>query len=74
MILIAMLSPLSVGGWGWREGAAAALFPLIGEAPSAGVAAGVAYGATVLVAALPATLIILTTGLSKPLPTSDSKG
>lgn len=56
LILSAMLIPLSVGGWGWREGAAAALFPLIGSAPSAGIATGIAYGAMVTIAALPGLL------------------
>lgn len=53
LILSAMLVPLSIGGWGWREGAAAALFPLIGAAPSAGIAMGIAYGAMMMIAALP---------------------
>ncbi|WP_262386638.1 hypothetical protein ROLI_037970 [Roseobacter fucihabitans] len=54
MILSAMLIPLSVGGWGWREGAAAVLFPLAGATAAQGVAAGIAYGACMLLAALPA--------------------
>ena len=49
LILSAMLIPLSVGGWGWREGAAAALFPLIGATPDAGIA----YGGMMMIAALP---------------------
>lgn len=59
LILCAMLIPLSVGGWGWREGAAVALFPLIGASPGAGIAAGIAYGSVMLLAALPAVLIAL---------------
>lgn len=58
LILSAMLIPLSVGGWGWREGAAAAMFPLIGASANAGIAAGIAYGAVLLFAALPAGLIL----------------
>lgn len=58
LILTSMLIPLSVGGWGWREGAAAALFPFAGALPSAGVAAGIAYGAVMLVAALPAAFFL----------------
>ena len=58
LILTSMLIPLSVGGWGWREGAAAALFPFAGALPSAGVAAGIAYGAMMLIAALPAAFIL----------------
>jgi len=53
LILSAMLIPLSVAGWGWREGAAAALFPLIGATPSAGIAMGIAYGAMMMITALP---------------------
>lgn len=59
LILTAMLVPLSVGGWGWREGAAAGLFPLAGEFPSAGVAASIAYGAMMLLAATPAAFLLL---------------
>jgi uncharacterized membrane protein YbhN (UPF0104 family) len=58
LILTSMLIPLSVGGWGWREGAAAALFPLAGASASAGIATGIAYGATMLIAALPAVILI----------------
>ena len=54
LILTAMLVPLTVGGWGWREGAAAALFPLAGAAPGAGVAAGIAFGAAIMLSVLPA--------------------
>ena len=53
LILTAMLIPLSIGGWGWREGAAAALFPLAGATPAAGLAASAAFGAVILLAALP---------------------
>jgi len=53
LILTAMLLPVSVGGWGWREGAAAALFPLAGATGEAGLAASVAFGLMVLVGALP---------------------
>jgi uncharacterized membrane protein YbhN (UPF0104 family) len=59
LILTAMLIPLTVGGWGWREGAAAALFPLMGAGPEAGVAAGIAFGAAILLATLPAAALAL---------------
>ncbi|WP_223427890.1 lysylphosphatidylglycerol synthase transmembrane domain-containing protein [Tateyamaria pelophila] len=54
LVLTAMMIPLSVGGWGWREGAAAVLFPLAGATAAQGIAAGIAYGACMLIAALPA--------------------
>ncbi len=53
LILTAMLVPLSIGGWGWREGAAALLFPLAGATAGAGLAAAAAFGAVILVASLP---------------------
>ncbi|MEP4194783.1 MAG: lysylphosphatidylglycerol synthase transmembrane domain-containing protein [Aliishimia sp.] len=64
LILSAMLIPLSVGGWGWREGAAAALFPLIGATPSAGIAMGIAYGAMMMIAALPGLYFAMRIGAS----------
>ncbi|MFW5881496.1 MAG: lysylphosphatidylglycerol synthase transmembrane domain-containing protein, partial [Roseicyclus sp.] len=42
LILFAMLIPVSVSGWGLREGAAAALLPLAGASASDGLAASVA--------------------------------
>lgn len=66
LILSAMLVPLSVGGWGWREGAAAALFPLIGATPDAGIAMGIAYGAMMMIAASPGLYFILRTSLLRP--------
>lgn len=53
LILTAMVIPVSLGGWGLREGAAAALFPLIGATAGAGVAAGAAYGIAMIIATLP---------------------
>ncbi len=53
LILTAMLLPASVAGWGWREGAAAALFPLAGLGAEAGLAASIAFGIAALIAALP---------------------
>ncbi|MEO0401860.1 MAG: lysylphosphatidylglycerol synthase transmembrane domain-containing protein [Pseudomonadota bacterium] len=68
LVLCAMLIPLSVGGWGWREGAAAALFPLVGAPASAGIAAGIAYGVVAFIAVLPGALILITQTYSQPLP------
>ncbi len=58
LVFCAMLVPLSVAGWGWREGAAAALFPLVGLSANAGVAMGICYGAVMLVSALPALVFL----------------
>ncbi len=58
LILTAMMIPVSVGGWGLREGAAAVLFPILGASASAGVAAGAAYGLALMIACLPGLLMI----------------
>ncbi|MEO1795636.1 MAG: lysylphosphatidylglycerol synthase transmembrane domain-containing protein [Pseudomonadota bacterium] len=58
LILAAMLIPFSVAGWGYREGAAAAVFPWIGASAAAGVSASVLYGAVILVASLPGVLVL----------------
>jgi uncharacterized membrane protein YbhN (UPF0104 family) len=52
LVLAAMLVPISVAGWGVREGAAAALWPMLGAVPAAGAAAGAAFGLAFLVASL----------------------
>jgi len=59
LVLMAMLIPISVGGWGLRESAAAGLFAVAGQAPETGVAVSVAYGLTTLLAALPGALVPL---------------
>ena len=56
LVLTAMLVPLSIAGWGWREGAAAILFPLADAPAEAGVAASLAFGAVMLLASLPGLL------------------
>jgi uncharacterized membrane protein YbhN (UPF0104 family) len=68
LVLSAMLIPLSIGGWGWREGAAAALFPMIGASPSAGIAMGIAYGGMMMIAALPGLYFVMRASLSPSLP------
>lgn len=59
LILTAMLVPLSVAGWGWREGAAALLFPVAGAAAQAGIAAGIVFGAAMLLSVLPVAVVWL---------------
>lgn len=54
LILFAMLIPVTVSGWGLREGAAATLFPLAGATAAEGLAASVAFGLVFLVSTLPA--------------------
>lgn len=59
LTLLTMLIPVSVGGWGVREGTAALLWPLAGLAAADGVAASVVYGAVTLVGTAPGVLAAL---------------
>ncbi|MBR3370397.1 MAG: flippase-like domain-containing protein [Rhodobacteraceae bacterium] len=52
LTLLAMLVPVSVNGWGLREGAALMLWPLVGVAGSQAVAASISFGLAALGAAL----------------------
>lgn len=58
LVLLTMLIPVSVSGWGLREGAAAALLPLAGATPSGALASSVAYGLCFVVAVLPGLVIM----------------
>jgi uncharacterized membrane protein YbhN (UPF0104 family) len=59
LMLTAMLLPVSAGGWGLREGAAAALWPMIGGTAASGVAASVAFGLVIMAASLPGLVMLL---------------
>jgi uncharacterized membrane protein YbhN (UPF0104 family) len=59
LILFTMLIPISISGWGLREGAAAALLPLAGVTASDGLAASVAFGLVFIVAVLPGVAVWL---------------
>lgn len=59
LTLLTMLVPVSVGGWGVREVAAAFLWPLVGATAEAGVATSVLYGLMSLVGSLPGLVVWL---------------
>lgn len=59
LILLTMLVPLTISGWGLREGAAAVLFPLAGSTASGGLAASVAFGLMLIVATLPGAFAVI---------------
>jgi len=56
LILLTMLVPITISGWGLREGAAAALLPLAGATASASLAASIVFGLLGLVAVPPGLL------------------
>lgn len=59
LALLAMSLPLTVGGWGPREAAAAAGFAAVGLPAADGLATAVVYGTLALVACLPGGLVML---------------
>jgi uncharacterized membrane protein YbhN (UPF0104 family) len=65
LVLLAMTIPLSIGGWGLREGAAAWVFTLAGLSAAEGVSTAVVYGVLVLVASLPGAVVLTTTWLRR---------
>jgi hypothetical protein len=60
-VLLAMLLPLTLAGWGAREGAAALIWTAAGLPASEGVAISITYGLLVLVSSLPGLPILLGT-------------
>lgn len=58
LVLLSMLLPVSVGGWGVREAAAAAILPLSGIGAGEAFAASVVYGLASLVGALPGLAVL----------------
>lgn len=50
VVLLSMLIPLTFGGWGVREGAAAALLPLAGATGAGALAASIAFGVAFIIA------------------------
>ncbi len=65
VVLAGSALPLSVAGWGPREGVAAWAFAATGLGASAGVTAAAAYGALVLVAALPGAAVVVVQSLHR---------
>jgi len=59
LVLAAMALPLSIGGWGPREGVAAWAFAVAGLGASLGFTTAVVYGVLVLVASLPGAVVLL---------------
>ena len=59
LVLLAMAIPMSIGGWGPREGMAAWAFAVAGLGAAAGVTTAVVYGVMVLVASLPGAVVLV---------------
>jgi hypothetical protein len=59
LVLLAMTIPLTLGGWGPREGVAAWAFAAAGLSAAQGVATATVYGVLVLVSSLPGVAVLL---------------
>ncbi len=66
IILAAMSIPLSLAGWGPREGVAAWTFAAIGLGAGTGITTAVVYGVMVLAASLPGAAILLAERVRTP--------
>ncbi|MFK7890675.1 MAG: lysylphosphatidylglycerol synthase transmembrane domain-containing protein [Granulosicoccus sp.] len=53
LVLLSMVVPVSVGGWGIREAAAASLWPIVGLSSEAGVATSIVYALVTIIGCLP---------------------
>jgi len=58
-VLLSMLIPATVAGWGVREAAAAALWAAVGLSAVDGMAISAAYGFVVLLSSLPGAFVLL---------------
>ena len=61
-VLLSMLIPATVAGWGVREATAAGLWSAVGLTAEDGVAISAAYGLVVLLSTLPGALVLVTSG------------
>jgi uncharacterized membrane protein YbhN (UPF0104 family) len=59
LVLLSMLIPLSIGGWGLREGAAVLLLPIAGASKGEALAASVAFGLGIVIATLPGLIALM---------------
>lgn len=59
VLLLAMVVPVTVSGWGVREGAAAVLWPAVGLPAEQGVAISIGYGVFIFVASWPGAFVLL---------------
>jgi hypothetical protein len=58
--------PLTIGGWGLREGAAVALFPLAGATAAEGFAASASFGVVFLLTSVLGMALWLWPGRAEP--------
>lgn len=72
-VFIAALLPISLAGWGLREGSMAAIFTTIGVAAPAVIATSLCYGLILLVSTLPGLLFLMQQSGKKPIATDPER-
>lgn len=65
LVLVAAAIPTNIGGWGPREGVAAAAFGMAGMGAAQGVTVAALYGVMTLVATLPGAAVLIAASLSR---------
>ncbi len=68
VVLLVSAVPVSIAGWGMREGAAAWVFGAVGLGAAQGVTVSVVYGVMALVATLPGAVLPVPRGDGAPAP------
>jgi uncharacterized membrane protein YbhN (UPF0104 family) len=65
VVVLASSIPLSLGGWGPREGASAWAFGVVGLGAAAGIAAATAYGILAMIAVAPGAVVLIAAALRR---------
>lgn len=58
LVLLSMMIPLSIGGWGIREAAAAVLWPFVALTAEAGIATSIVYALVSMLGCLPGLVLL----------------
>lgn len=72
LVLVAAAVPTNIGGWGPREGVAAAAFGMAGLGAAQGVTTAVVYGVMALVASLPGAAVLIAMSLRRRIRAPES--
>jgi hypothetical protein len=62
-VLLVQVVPISIAGWGVREGAMVAIFALVGVTSEAALAVSILYGLTLMITSLPGAVLWLGSGV-----------
>lgn len=66
LVLLSMMIPLSIGGWGIREAAAAVLWPFAALTAEAGIATSIVYALVSMLGCLPGLVLLFSIRLRRP--------